>query len=550
MISLVFVLLIGAAFATEDDKIVGGYECKAYSQPHQVSLNSGYHFCGGSLVNENWVVSAAHCYKSRVEVRLGEHNIQVTEGSEQFISSSRVIRHPNYSSYNIDNDIMLIKLSKPATLNTYVQPVALPSSCAPAGTMCTVSGWGNTMSSTADSNKLQCLNIPILSYSDCNNSYPGMITNAMFCAGYLEGGKDSCQGDSGGPVVCNGELQGVVSWGYGCAEPGNPGVYAKVCIFNDWLTSTMLTYPKLKAKKYKFKTYDFFIIISTVRFKENDIMLAKEIQKMKTSQSTRGVFDQPVFTGQTDTMRLLALILLVGAAAAVPREDGKIIGGQECEPHSRPWMASLNYGYHFCGAVLINEQWVLSVAHCWYNPYAMQIMLGEHNLRVFEGTEQLMKTQNIIWHPSYDYQTLDYDMMLIKLFHPVEITDYVKPIPLPTDCPFAGLPCSVSGWGNIATGEEVNMPARLQCLDVPILEDEKCEMAYPGMLTRRMVCAGYMDGGRDVCNGDSGSGLVCLGEVHGLVSWGQGCAVPGYPGVYVKVCEFLPWIDETMKANM
>nr|XP_046158845.1 trypsin-like [Oncorhynchus gorbuscha] len=249
-------------------------------------------------------------------------------------------------------------------------------------------------------------------------------------------------------------------------------------------------------------------------------------------------------------MRLLALILLVGAAAAVPREDGKIIGGQECEPHSQPWMASLNYGYHFCGAVLINEQWVLSVAHCWYNPYAMQIMLGEHNLRVFEGTEQLMKTQNIIWHPSYDYQTLDYDMMLIKLFHPVEITDYVKPIPLPTGCPYAGLPCSVSGWGNIATGEEVNMPAHLQCLDVPILEDEKCEMAYPGMLTRRMVCAGYMDGGRDACNGDSGSGLVCLGEVHGLVSWGQGCAVPGYPGVYVKVCEFLPWIDETMKANM
>uniref|UniRef100_A0A8C7S6G8 trypsin n=1 Tax=Oncorhynchus mykiss TaxID=8022 RepID=A0A8C7S6G8_ONCMY len=228
MISLVFVLLIGAAFATEDDKIVGGYECKAYSQPHQVSLNSGYHFCGGSLVNENWVVSAAHCYKSRVEVRLGEHNIQVTEGSEQFISSSRVIRHPNYSSYNIDNDIMLIKLT-----------------CCSAQQLCP--RWHHVYRLWMGQhhelhNKLQCLNIPILSYSDCDNSYPGMITNAMFCAGYLEGGKDSCQGDSGGPVVCNGELQGVVSWGYGCAEPGNPGVYAKVCIFNDWLTSTMLTY--------------------------------------------------------------------------------------------------------------------------------------------------------------------------------------------------------------------------------------------------------------------------------------------------------------------
>ena len=84
---------------------------------------------------------------SRVEVRMGEHHIRVTEGNEQFITSSRVIRHPNYSSYNIDNDIMLIKLSKPATLNQYVQAVALPTSCAAAGTKCLVSGWGNTMSS-------------------------------------------------------------------------------------------------------------------------------------------------------------------------------------------------------------------------------------------------------------------------------------------------------------------------------------------------------------------------------------------------------------------
>ncbi|KAJ8267761.1 hypothetical protein COCON_G00129330 [Conger conger] len=241
MRSLVFILLLGAAVAEDDDKIVGGYECEPHSKPWQVSLNSGYHFCGGSLVNENWVVSAAHCYKSRVEVRLGEHNIRKTEGNEQFIRSSRVIRHPSYDSWNINNDIMLIKLSEPATFSSAVQPVALPTSCAPAGTMCTVSGWGDTMTSN-DGTRLQCLEIPILSDDDCKSAYPGMITPAMFCAGYLQGGKDSCQGDSGGPVVCNGELQGVVSWGYGCAERDHPGVYARVCLFNDWLTSTMAKY--------------------------------------------------------------------------------------------------------------------------------------------------------------------------------------------------------------------------------------------------------------------------------------------------------------------
>ncbi|XP_037308811.2 trypsin-like [Pungitius pungitius] len=250
-----------------------------------------------------------------------------------------------------------------------------------------------------------------------------------------------------------------------------------------------------------------------------------------------------------ETMRLLALLLMIGAAAAVPRGDGRVIGGQECEPHSRPFMASLNYGYHFCGGVLVNRQWVLSVAHCWYNPYAMQIMLGEHDVRVFEGTEQLMKTENIIWHPSYDYQTLDFDIMLIKLFHPVEVTSAVAPIPLPTGCPVGGLPCSVSGWGYTAIDGAATTPRRLQCLDVPIVDEQDCEEAYPGMITPRMVCAGYMDGGRDACNGDSGSPLVCVGEVHGLVSWGQGCAQPNYPGVYVKVCEFLSWIQDTLEAN-
>nr|AAB57728.1 preprotrypsin-like protease [Dissostichus mawsoni] len=248
-------------------------------------------------------------------------------------------------------------------------------------------------------------------------------------------------------------------------------------------------------------------------------------------------------------MTLLALLLLIGAAAAVPREDGRIIGGYECSPHSRPYMASLNYGYLFCDGVLINNQWVLSVAHCWYNPYSMQVILGDHNLRVFEGTEQLMKTNTIIWHPSYDYQTLDFDIMLIKLYHPVEVTEAVAPIPLPTSCPYGGLSCSVSGWGIAKLGGEAYMPTLLQCLNVPIVVQQVCENTYPGLISTTMVCAGYMEGGKDACNGDSGSPLVCDGEVQGLVSWGQGCAEPNYPGVYVKLCEFHSWFEEVLAAN-
>uniref|UniRef100_A0A8D0KD44 trypsin n=1 Tax=Sus scrofa TaxID=9823 RepID=A0A8D0KD44_PIG len=240
---LLILACIGAAVAfptDDDDKIVGGYTCAANSVPYQVSLNSGYHFCGGSLISDQWVVSAAHCYKSRIQVRLGENNIDVLEGDEQFIDAAKIIRHPKYNSWTLDNDILLIKLSSPAVLNSRVSTLALPSACAPAGTLCLISGWGNTLSSGVNYPELlQCLDAPLLSQAECEASYPGEITSNMVCAGFLEGGKDSCQGDSGGPVACNGELQGIVSWGYGCAQKNRPGVYTKVCNYVDWIQQTI-----------------------------------------------------------------------------------------------------------------------------------------------------------------------------------------------------------------------------------------------------------------------------------------------------------------------
>ncbi|NXI37847.1 TRY1 protein, partial [Galbula dea] len=224
----------------DDDKIVGGYTCAANSVPYQVSLNSGYHFCGGSLISREWVVSAAHCYKSRIQVQLGRTNLGITESTQQLISAAKIIRHPGYSASTLDNDIMLIKLATPAQLNKAVQTIPLPTSCVTTGTTCLISGWGNTLSSGSNyPDKLQCLKAPVLSSSTCSDAYPGQITRNMMCVGFVEGGKDSCQGDSGGPVVCNGQLQGIVSWGIGCAKKGYPGVYTRVCNFVSWVQQTM-----------------------------------------------------------------------------------------------------------------------------------------------------------------------------------------------------------------------------------------------------------------------------------------------------------------------
>ncbi|XP_075071863.1 trypsin-like isoform X2 [Mixophyes fleayi] len=233
---LLICVLLGAAAAFEDDdKIPLGIICNKNSVPFQASLNSGYHFCGGSLINDLWVVSAAHCYKTSVQVRLGEHNIATSDGTEQFINSAKVIRHASYNSRTLDNDIWLIKLASAAVLNAYVQPVSLPSGCAAAGTSCQISGWSNFFSPDL----LQCLHVPILTAAQCSNCYPGEITDNMICIGYLEGGKDLCNCESGGPAFCNGELQGIISWGYGCGMRNYPTVYTKVCNYNSWISNTI-----------------------------------------------------------------------------------------------------------------------------------------------------------------------------------------------------------------------------------------------------------------------------------------------------------------------
>ncbi|XP_071463444.1 cationic trypsin-3-like [Marmota flaviventris] len=243
MKTFILLALLGAAVALpidgDDDKIVGGYTCEKNSLPYQVSLNIGFHNCGGSLISDQWVLSAAHCYRN-IQVRLGEHNINVIEGDEQFIDAVKIIPHPNFSKDTADNDIMLLKLKSPATISSRVSTISLPRSCPTVGTECLVSGWGNTLSSGVKyPDLLQCLDAPVLSDTACHKAYPGMITSNMFCLGFLEGGKDSCQCDSGGPVACNGELQGIVSWGTGCALKGKPGVYTKVCKYLDWIQETI-----------------------------------------------------------------------------------------------------------------------------------------------------------------------------------------------------------------------------------------------------------------------------------------------------------------------
>lgn len=240
------------------DKIVGGENASIAEFPWQISMQtrSGFHFCGGSILDEQFVLTAAHCVDgqsaSQIRIAAGITRVSTSGSAGQLRDVSEITMFPGYVSPEFGKDVALLKLSAPLDLSdSNVTPIDIVTAADAAagltdpGVNATVTGWGTLSSGGNSPDVLQKVTVPLISNADANAAYSpeGInITADQLGAGLLGiGGKDSCQGDSGGPLVVQTasgpKLAGVVSWGFGCADPRFPGMYARVSSFEQFITS-------------------------------------------------------------------------------------------------------------------------------------------------------------------------------------------------------------------------------------------------------------------------------------------------------------------------
>ncbi|SPP76064.1 venom protease [Drosophila guanche] len=242
-------------------------------------------------------------------------------------------------------------------------------------------------------------------------------------------------------------------------------------------------------------------------------------------------------------------------------DESRIVGGTTAGVSEYPWMARLSYFNRFyCGGTLINDRYVLTAAHCvkGFMWFMIKVTFGEHDRC---NDKERPETRFVLraFSQKFSFSNFDNDIALLRLNDRVPITSFIRPICLPRVAQrnelFVGTRATATGWGTLK--EDGKPSCLLQEVEVPVLDNEECvaQTNYTQkMITKNMMCSGYPGvGGRDSCQGDSGGPLVRMRpddkrfEQIGIVSWGNGCARPNYPGVYTRVTKYLDWIVENSR---
>ncbi|XP_015520032.2 trypsin-1 [Neodiprion lecontei] len=248
---------------------------------------------------------------------------------------------------------------------------------------------------------------------------------------------------------------------------------------------------------------------------------------------------------------LVALVAVASVNASFQTGNvsptGRIVGGEDAAIEEVPYQVSLQvFGSHICGGAIISDTWILTAAHCMVYPRRWFTVRAGSTVSSIGGTRTSLSS--VVSHASYSSNRWGIpinDIALLQLASALTLDSTRQPISLYAvdEEATVGSIAVITGWGTLTEGGSASRT--LQTVSVPIISKADCNSAYSvwGGLPDGQICAAYPEGGKDACQGDSGGPLAISGRLAGVVSWGNGCARAGWPGVYTEVASYRSWIS-------
>ncbi|XP_070150766.1 transmembrane protease serine 9-like [Polyergus mexicanus] len=578
---LVFQACLATPFGLKP-KITDGEDATPGEFPYQVSIRWGIppviplkHACGGSILNESYVLTAAHCVLKygKLKVLAGKHHISKNEDTQQEVAVEKAFVYEDYPGGVAPYDIAILKLKTPLIFNERVSAVFLPQQNEIRTGNAVLSGWGSISKNLRPvlPDALQKVTVPLLDNLSCLNKFPNNIIgkkpelyDSQICTDSV-GEVSACSGDSGGPLVQfenNTPIQiGIVSWGVlPCGVNHVPSVYTRVASYVDWIKMTIwldmvkpnITWICIDYNGLSMQSYYRTELLSKMSIKCNHFAELASIDKMSPKAIVFFALLTVAFAGP-------AVLHKPHLGLRVPFLP-QVVGGSEAPKNGYPFIVSLQqYDSHFCAGSIINSQWVITAAHCILAVNSFIVKSGKHNILITEDTEQTAQIAKTFVHENYQGGVGPFDIGLVKLQTPLKLTKEVQPIDLPEPGSNPTEDAILCGWGSVSESWLPDMPEKLQCVDLHYIDLDVCDEAVKRLtgsspVHETNVCTGPLTGGISACSGDSGGSLFSIIEekpvLTGIVSWGIiPCGTLGAPSVYTGVSKYISWIQNIIEKN-